>query len=140
MKYPITFIGNKNCYDCRHLKVKIPIKKCGLTKKYGWAGLYLSFGDRLIRARCVKKNLIKEDIKCKLLGTRDCNPETCLDLACLASFDIKWDKLNAGWRNSQWSYANICSDFSSINDEIEDENELEKEDSIKEVLMESIRF
>lgn len=115
--FPNIYSGEKNCFDCQHFKIKIPVQPNGLIK-------YIKG-----KARCTKGFLLREPHKKNSLF----EPRYSVFLATT-------NRLKDGWRHEDWNAANICDDFEDMRGEDEEERvEVEESAEIPKEVFDRIK-
>jgi hypothetical protein len=91
--FPNIYTGEKNCFDCKNFKAKVPVKADGLIK----------YDES--KVRCTKGFILREPSTRK--GLRE----------PIYFFSWKmWSRIKNGWRHFEWGVANVCGDFESMLD------------------------
>ena len=96
--FPGTYTGEKNCFDCKHFKIKAPVRADGFIKYNNG------------KARCTKGGLLREP------KNKGCAREPSYSFS-----SVSWKRIQKGWRHFEWGVAGVCEDYESMNDEIKKE-------------------
>lgn len=91
-----TYTGEKNCFDCKHFKAKVPVNKDGL----------IIYDES--KVRCTKGFILREPS-----NRRDLREPIYLFSR------QRWLGIEKGWRHFEWGVANVCEDFESMVDDDE---------------------
>lgn len=89
--FPNIYPGEKNCFDCKHFKMKVPVRADGLIE-------YVKG-----KARCIKGFILRE-----LTGRKG------LREPVFSFSNVTWDRIRDGWRHAEWGAANVCDDFEDM--------------------------
>ena len=94
--FPNTYTGEKNCFDCKHFKIKLKVDP--RTSE-------ILFQERNY-TRCTKGFILREGKDRREAAP----PKEPIYPICRT----KWTNIKKGWRHSDWDAANVCPEFESM--------------------------